>query len=136
MEHLIPYIAIGMILVFAAGFAVVNSLLGRLIGPTRDNPSKRLAYESGMIPTGEANVRIPIKFYMVGLLFLIFDIETIFLLAWAVVFKGNQIDFASGNIGFTQTEFQHYGFFAMAVFIGILMLAEIYAWKKGGFEWS
>ena len=136
MDHLVPYIAIGMIVVAAAAFAVVNALLGRLLGPRRDNPSKALPYESGMIPKGEANVRIPVKFYMVSLLFLLFDIETVFILAWALVFRGKALDFDSGALPFTQGQFQAFAFFEMLVFIAILMVGYAYVWRKGGLEWS
>lgn len=136
MEYLQPYIPIGMILVLSAGFAVVTVILGRLIGPQRPNPSKLLPYESGMTPTGEANVRIPVKFYMVGLLFLLFDVEAVFILAWAVVFNNPNLGFNSEVFAFSQGEFQRFAFLEMFVFMLILMVGYLYVWKKGGFRWS
>jgi NADH-quinone oxidoreductase subunit A len=134
VEHLIPYIPIAMILVIGAGFGAVSLVLGRLIGPRRPNPSKDIPYESGIIPTGEANVRVPIKFYMVALLFLLFDIEAVYVLTWAVTFKGNYVDPAVHN--FTPTEFSRFAFVEMGVFMAVLMAGFLYVWRKGGFRWS
>lgn len=136
MEHLLPYIPIGVVLVVAIGFAAVNLLLGQWIGPKRPNPAKELPYESGMIPEGEANVRVPVKFYMVALLFLLFDIEGVFILIWAVVFRGNHPVFESEAVGFTVGAFQRFAFLEMLVFMAILVVGYLYAWRKGGFRWS
>jgi NADH-quinone oxidoreductase subunit A len=135
-QHLIDYAPIGMIIVVAIGFAAVNLIIGRLIGPLRPNPVKSLTYESGMVPFHEANVRIPVKFYMVALLFLLFDIEAVFILAWAVVFRGVGIDFDDPAIQFTQPAFMRFAFVEMLVFISILMVGYIYIWRKGGLRWS
>ncbi len=134
MNHLTPYIPIAMILVFAVGFGSVTIIMGRIFGPQRPNINKSMAYESGIEPTGEANVRIPIKFYMVGILFLLFDIESIFVLAWAVIFQGNGLDFST--LGFTRSEFRAFAFAEMMVFFLILMVGYAYIWRKGGFRWS
>lgn len=136
MEHLQPYIPLGMILVAAIGFAVVSLILGRLIGPRRSNPSKSLAYESGMPPFHEANLRIPVKFYMVAILFLLFDLETVFIIAWAVIFNGNGIPFGDPSIGFTREAFRFFALGEMAVFMAILFVGYLYVWKKGGLEWT
>lgn len=136
MDHLIPYIPILMILIVGSLFAIVTLILGRLIGPKRPNPSKLIPYESGMIPTGEANVRVPVKFYMVALLFLLFDIETVYVLTWAVSFQGKQIALDPAAFNFTVADFQRFAFFEMFVFMAILMVGYVYVWRKGGFRWS
>lgn len=136
MSYLIPYIPIGLVLVAGLGFGIANLILGRLIGPQRKNPNKEMAYESGMEPEGEANVRIPVKFYMVGLLFLLFDIEGVFVLAWASIFNDSGIAFGSEMIPFSQGTFRGFAFLEMLTFIAILLLGYVYAWRKGGFRWS
>ena len=136
MNYLHPYIPIALMLLFGAGFAIFSIVAGRYLGPIRPNPNKDLPYESGIVPTGEANVRIPIKFYMVALLFLLFDVEAVFLLAWAVIFRGRGLDFESGALAFTAQEFQRFAFLDMLVFILILLLGYVYVWRKGGLEWS
>ena len=136
MDYLHPYIPIGMIIVGATAFATITLVLGRVLGPQRPNPSKQLPYESGMIPTGEANVQVPIKFHMVALLFLLFDIEAVFLLMWAVVFRGNHPAIVSGAVNFTAQDFQRFAFVEMLVFMAILMVGFTYVWRKGGLEWS
>lgn len=136
MSYLIPYIPIGLVLVAGLVFGVANLILGKLIGPQRENPNKSLAYESGMEPEGEANVRIPVKFYMVGLLFLLFDIEGVFVLAWASIFNDSGIPFETEMVPFTQTAFRGFAYLEMLTFIAILMLGYVYVWRKGGFRWS
>ena len=136
MDHLQPYLPILLIFVLGAGFGIVGTVAGRLLGPKRYNPDKFIPYESGIVPFGDANVRVPIKFYMVALLFLLFDVEAIYLLAWAVIFQGNALDWSSGAYGFTQAQFQIFAFFEMAFFIAVLMVGFAYVWRKGGLEWS
>jgi NADH-quinone oxidoreductase subunit A len=138
LDYLYPYIPVGILLILAVGFGAVNLALGRLIGPRSFNPSKLIPYESGIVPTGEASVRIPIKFYMVAILFLLFDIEAVFVLAWAVVFRGDHLKerIESGALNFTQQAFQRFAFFEMLVFVAILMVGFLYVWRKGGLRWS
>jgi NADH-quinone oxidoreductase subunit A len=136
MNDLAPYIPIGMIVALAIGFGAVNLILGRLIGPRKDNPSKSLAYESGMTPVGEANVRIPVKFYMVAVLFVLFDIETVFILAWAVVYRGIDLEAVIPAVEFSALQFTRFAFVEMLVFILILLVGYIYVWRKGGLRWS
>lgn len=91
MDYLQPYIPILMILIIASAFGVGTLLFSRFIGPRRPNRAKDLAYECGNEPIGEANVRIPIKFYLVALLFLLFDMETVLILSWAIAFRDTTI---------------------------------------------
>jgi NADH-quinone oxidoreductase subunit A len=94
--------------------------LGHLFGPRRPTPRKAAPYESGMVPYGDATRRISVRYYLIAVLFILFDVETVFLIAWAVVFRG---------LGLA-------GLISMFVFIGILVIGFIYAWKKGALEWE
>ena len=124
-QYLQPYIPVVMILVIALGFAVLSLTFASMIGPKRPNKSKALAYECGIVPTGEANVRLPIKFYLVALLFLLFDMETILIMLWAIAFR------SEGG-----AYFQFYAFGVMVFFMAILIVGFIYEWKKGALEWT
>jgi NADH-quinone oxidoreductase subunit A len=136
MEHLEVYLPIAIIIFLGVAFGVIGLTLSQLIGPKRPNPSKSLPYESGMVPIGEANVRLPIKFYMVSLLFLLFDVEAVYVLAWARVFNDKTLPYESDVLAFSQIAFQRFAFIEMLVFICILMLGYLYVWKKGGLRWS
>jgi NADH-quinone oxidoreductase subunit A len=125
MEYLQPYLPILILLGLAAGFAVGTILISTLIGPRRANRAKYLAYECGNEPTGEANIRVPVKFYLVALLFLLFDMETVLILAWAIAFRDPTIP-----------GFQPYAFFVMIFFLLILVVGFLYEWRKGALKWS
>ncbi len=121
---LTDYLPILFLLVFAIGFAGVSLVLTHLIGPKKSTQSKLSVYESGVQPVGDARQRISIRFGLVAMLFIIFDIEVVFLYPWAIVFK----KFIENSGYFILVE--------MLVFIGILFLGYIYAWKKGGLSWD
>ena len=107
-------------LVFAVAFGIVMSKASQWLGPKNPNEQKLSTYESGMEPVRSAHERISVKFYMVAMLFIIFDIEVVFLYPWAVNFR----------------ELGMFGFVEMFVFITILMLGYLYIWKKGALEWD
>ncbi len=107
-----------LILAVFVGFFVVA--LGHLFGPKRPTERKAAPYESGMTPYGEGQRRISVRYYLVAVLFILFDVETVFLLAYAVVFRKLGV---AGLIG-------------MLVFIAILVVGFVYAWKKGALEWE
>lgn len=110
-----------VILIAIAGFiAVAAILLGQIIGPKRPSGRKAEPYESGMAAIGPGTRRMPVRFYLIAVLFILFDIEVIFFLPWAVVFK---------QLGL-------FGLIEMLVFIAILLIGYIYAWKKGALEWE
>jgi NADH-quinone oxidoreductase subunit A len=119
------YIPILMIFAVALGFGVLNMSVSHVMGRRRDSRAKLLPYECGMDPVGSAHQRFSVKFYLVAMLFILFDIEAIFLVPWAVVFKslGRQIS-------------RPFVFFEMMVFIAVLLIGYVYAWKKGLFEWN
>ena len=121
---LTDYLPILFLLVFAIGFAGVSLVLTHLVGPKKSTQSKLSVYESGVQPVGDARQRISIRFGLVAMLFIIFDIEVVFLYPWAIVFK----KFIENSGYFILVE--------MLVFIGILFLGYIYAWKKGGLSWD
>ncbi len=125
MDYLIPYIPILMILLVACGFGVVTLTLGSLVGPKRPNRAKSAAYECGIEAVGEANVQVPIKFYLVALLFLVFDMETVLILCWAVAFRDVTIP-----------GFQVYAFLVMVFFMLILTVGFLYEWRKGALQWN
>ncbi len=121
---LIDYLPIVFLGLFAVLFAGVNLALTHLLGPKKPTRVKLSVYESGVQPVGDARQRFSIRFDLIAMLFIIFDIEVVFLYPWAVVFKKMSAD----NGLFILVE--------MLVFIGILLLGYIYAWKKGGLTWD
>ncbi|MDY6855122.1 MAG: NADH-quinone oxidoreductase subunit A [Thermodesulfobacteriota bacterium] len=116
----IDYIPILAFLIFALMFAVVTIAMSSIIGKKKTTPEKIMPYECGVDPIGSARRRFPIKFVIIAMLFIIFDIEAVFLIPWAVVFK---------DLGV-------FGFIEMGVFIVILFIGLIYVWKKGALEWE
>lgn len=119
------YLPILIVFVFVLGFAVTNILLSHLIGRRRDTRAKLMPYECGMDPVGSAHQRFSVKFYLVAMLFILFDIEAIFLVPWAVVFR-SLIERLS----------RPFVFFEMMAFIAVLFVGYVYVWKKGLFEWN
>ena len=120
---LVDYLPIVILMAVAVGFAAVSLIITHLFGPRRPNPVKLSPYESGVPPVGDARLRFSVKFYVVAMLFIVFDIEVVFLFPWAVVFKDL---LAQGSFVFTE----------MAVFLGVLVLGLAYVWRKGGLDWD
>jgi NADH-quinone oxidoreductase subunit A len=117
---LINYLPILILLVVSTVLAAFVILLSTFLGPRRPTHRKLQPYESGMTPLGPAQRRMPVKFYLVAVLFILFDIEVIFFYPWAVTFR---------QLGL-------FGFIEMLVFVGILLIGYVYAWKKGALEWE
>jgi NADH-quinone oxidoreductase subunit A len=117
---LLQYAAIATFVIVTALIGFVAIGLGILFGPKKSSITKAMPYESGMNPIGPGTRRIPVRFYMVAVLFILFDIETIFFLPWAITFR---------KLGL-------FGLGEMAVFIVILLVGYFYAWKKGALEWE
>jgi NADH-quinone oxidoreductase subunit A len=109
-----------LLLVLATGFAVLSILASRLLGPRRPTPAKLAPYECGIVPERVPRERFPVKFYVIAMLFIVFDIETIFLFPWAVTFR---------QLGL-------FGLVEMAIFIGLVFVAYVYVWQRGGLEWT
>ena len=114
------YIPIGLMLIIAMLFGIVMSKASEWFGPKNTTEVKQSTYESGMEPIRTARERISVKFYLVAMLFILFDIEIVFLYPWAVNFR---------SLGMS-------GFIEMVIFIVILMLGYLYVWKKGALEWD
>ena len=111
--------------VVAAGFAVVNVLLSQLVGQRKQTRTKLMPYECGKDPVGSARERFSVKFYLIAMIFILFDIEVIFLVPWAVVFKR----FSAGGYGsLVNVE--------MMLFVVLLLVGYIYVVKKGAFDWG
>ncbi|NPV55202.1 MAG: NADH-quinone oxidoreductase subunit A [Anaerolineae bacterium] len=117
---LVEYIPLLIIFLLAFFVALVVQGLGAGFGPRRPTERKGQPYESGMVPYGPGTRRISVRYYLVAVLFILFDIEAIFILPWAVVYR---------DLGVS-------GLVLMIVFIFILEAAFVYAWKKGALEWE
>lgn len=114
------YVPVLMFLLIAIGFAGGTILMSTLIVPRRRNRVKMSAYECGVDPVGDARQRFPIKFYLVAVLFILFDIEAVFLYPWAVAFR---------QLGL-------YGLVEMLLFIAVLLIGYVYVLKKRALEWE
>lgn len=117
---LAPYLPVAVVLLLAGGLALLLSLLATWLGPRRPTPVKRESFECGSESLGSARQRFAVKFYVVGLLFIVFDVEAVFLYPWAVNFQ------ALGWFGYTE----------MAIFAATLVVGLIYIWKKGALTWE
>ena len=119
------WIAIGALALVAVVIPVSMMIVSWLLRPSVPEQGKRATYESGEVPTGSSyQLRFNIQYYMVALLFVVFDVETAFLIPWTVIFQD-----AVGEVGFVRA------FVPMAVFIGILVFALAWAWRKGAVRW-
>ncbi|HYQ95553.1 MAG TPA: NADH-quinone oxidoreductase subunit A [Candidatus Eisenbacteria bacterium] len=114
------FIPILMMLVVAVGFAAFTLVGSHFLGKRVNDPAKLSPYECGITPTGTARERFHTRFYLVAMLFIVFDIETVFLYPWAIVFK---------QLGM-------FGLIEMAVFVAILLIGLVYVWGKGALEWD
>jgi NADH-quinone oxidoreductase subunit A len=114
------YLPILVLVAIAFAFAVGSVVMSRLVGMKKPTAVKLAPYECGMPPVGTARERVSVKFYIVAMLFILFDIEAVFLYPWAVMFK----------------RLWMFGFIEMGVFIVILLVGYVYVWKKGALEWE
>jgi len=117
---LIEYVAIGVLIALTFLVAVIAITLGTIFGPRHQTARKAAPYESGMTPIGPGSRRVPVRYYLIAVLFILFDIEVVFFLPWAVSFR---------QLGL-------FGLIEMIVFIAILLVGYIYAWKRGALEWE
>lgn len=127
MFELSQYLPVLLMFIVAAGFAVTFITLSQLVGQRKRTRTKLMPYECGKDPVGSARERFSVKFYLIAMLFILFDIEVIFLVPWAVVFKM----LASPEFGM-----RNLIYFEMLLFIGLLAVGLIYVIKKGAFDWS
>ncbi len=117
---MIEYVAIGLMVFLATAVALIAIGLGTIFGPRKESAAKSMPYESGMNPYGEGTRCMPVRFYLVAVLFILFDIEVVFFLPWAITFR---------QLGL-------FGLAEMVIFIVILLVGYVYAWKKGALEWE
>jgi NADH-quinone oxidoreductase subunit A len=117
---LINYLPIAIYLMIAIGFGAFVVLFSTLLGPKNPKSVKLEPYECGMQPIGPNRIRFAVKFYIIAMLFIVFDIETVFLFPWAVIFK----------------DLKMFGFIEMGIFIAILFAGLAYVWRKGALEWD
>lgn len=114
------YVPIAILFVIATALTALVIIIGVIFGPRRKTLRKQAPYESGMQPIGPGTRRMNVRYYLVAVLFILFDVEVIFFYPWAVNFR---------LMGF-------FGFVEMLVFVAILLVGYIYVWKKGAFEWD
>lgn len=113
------YTGVAVFLAVGAVFVAVTLLIGRLLRPHNPYPEKLAPYECGEIPVGDGQIKFHIRYYIYALIFVIFDVETVFLYPWAVVFE----------------EIGVFAFVVMMLFIATLVEGLVYAWKKGALRW-
>ena len=117
---MLEYVAIALMIALATLIALIAIGLGTIFGPRKPSKEKSMPYESGMTPYGEGTRRMPVRFYLIAVLFILFDIEVVFFLPWAITFR----------------ELKIFGLIEMVIFIVILLVGYVYAWKKGALEWE
>ena len=115
-EYLPILILLALAIVIAGGMLGLSSLLG----PKKPSPEKNASYECGIIPAEDARKAVWVRYYLVAMLFILFDIETVFLYPWAVIYR---------SLGL-------FGLMEMLVFLAILLIGYVYAWKKGALQWD
>jgi NADH-quinone oxidoreductase subunit A len=111
---------IGFFFIVVSGFGIVVLIMSYILGVRKPDPTKLAPYECGMNPIGTARERFSVKFYLVAMLFLLFDIEAVFFFPWAVVYRDLKL----------------FGFIEMFLFILTILAGYVYAWKKGALEWE
>lgn len=114
------YLPVLIFMVIGVGVGLVAPLLGYLLSPKRPSAEKLSAYECGFPPFDDSRAPFDVRYYLVAILFIIFDLETAFLVPWSVVFR----------------ELGWFGMAAMGIFLGLLTIGFIYEWKKGALEWE
>ena len=125
MDQISQYLPVLLLFLVAIAFAFGTLILSVLMGQSaRRDRVKDTPYECGMLPVGEGNARMSVKFHLVAMLFILFDIEVVFLYPWAVVYKDMLRDNANLIFG------------SMVTFLGILFVGYLYALKKGAFDWK
>jgi NADH-quinone oxidoreductase subunit A len=118
------YLPVLVFFAVAVIFPMIPIILGYFLRPNNYTKLKMRPYECGIDPTTEAHDRFTVRYYIIAMLFLIFDVETIFLLPWAIIFMGDDFSFTK------------FALIEMFVFLGILIVGYYYAWRKGALEWA
>ncbi|MFM9905637.1 MAG: NADH-quinone oxidoreductase subunit A [Pyrinomonadaceae bacterium] len=129
--NVLDYVPIGIMFLVAAGFGASQLLVTQLIGPRKRTATKLMPYECGKDPIGGARDRFSIKFYTVAVIFLLFDIEVLFIIPFAVAFKSLMAEEKLSGVAFGTIAFVE-----ILVFIATLVVGYVYVWKKGVFDWG
>ena len=127
MTPLQVYVPIALVLVLAGGIGVLMVGLSNWLGPRRPSAVKETPFECGSVPVGSARERFGVKFYVVAILFIVFDIEAVFVYPWAVLLLPDQ----QGNAGLGWP-----GYVTMGIFVSTLVAGLVYVWKKGVLDWA
>ena len=114
------YVPLLVFVLASVAFAVIAVTLSSLFGPKSPSPTKGAPYECGIVPSETARRRLPVGFYLTAMLFIVFDVEAIFVYPWAVMLKQLAVR----------------GLVEMAIFIGVLAIALLYVWRKGALDWE
>ena len=124
--NLDQYLPVLLFILIGIAVGIVPLVLGYILGPNRPDPAKNSPYECGFEAFEDARMKFDVRYYLIAILFILFDLEIAFLIPWGAVFSDMA---ASDGLGV-------FGFVEMLVFIGILALGDIYAWAKGALDWE
>jgi len=125
-EMLENYFPVLLFILVGLGFGCVPIIMGRLVAPHRPDSEKTSPFECGFVPFEDSRMKFDIRYYLIAIIFILFDLEIAFLFPWATIFK---------EIVNTP-EMKMFGFVEMFVFIGILLVGYVYAWAKGALDWE
>ena len=114
------YVPIALFLAVAAGVGIALMVLGSVLGPSHPSEEKLSPYECGFLAFEDAHIQFDVRYYLIAIMFIVFDLEIAFVFPWAVIFR---------DLGFV-------GLVEMGIFLGLLLLGFIYVWKKGALEWE
>ena len=124
--NLEPYLPVILFILVGVAVGVVPQLLGALLGPHRPDAAKNSPYECGFEAFEDARMKFDVRYYLIAIIFILFDLEIAFLFPWAVIFK----DIVSSEA------MRLFGFIEMMIFMGILAIGYVYAWAKGALDWE
>jgi NADH-quinone oxidoreductase subunit A len=127
MTQLQVYVPIALVLLLAGGIGGFMLFLSNVLGPRRPSQVKETPFECGSVPVGSAHERFGLKFYVVAILFIVFDVEAVFVYPWAVLLLPD----AQGNAGLGWP-----GYVTMGIFVATLLAGLVYVWKKGVLDWA
>ena len=131
-----PYAAIGVVILVIMGLAGIMLVLAHVLGPKRSGPVKDSPYESGMPPIVDTQRRFNVRFYVVAVLFLLFDVEVIFLWPWAQVFHDAATNGTTFPLDGGLVVGKGFLLAGMGIFFALLLFGLLYEWKKGAFKWD
>jgi NADH-quinone oxidoreductase subunit A len=120
------YFPVLVFILFAAVFGLVPIIAGSVIGPSKPDAEKLSPFECGFEPFEDARIKFDVRYYLLAILFILFDLEIAFLFPWATILR----EIAASD------SLKLFGFFEMLVFLGILLIGYIYVWKKGALDWE